>query len=104
MAQTKKDQNRSASKKSAREEHRGQERQEGVGPRAEVGGGGPRGRPRLHRSARGFAASMRVVAVYSIKGGVGKTTAAVNLAWEAAKEFRVLLWDLDPAGSERPSC
>ena len=42
---------------------------------------------------------MRVVAVYSIKGGVGKTTAAVNLAWEAAKEFRVLLWDLDPQGA-----
>ena len=42
---------------------------------------------------------MKVVAVYSIKGGVGKTSAAVNLAWEAAKEFRVLLWDLDPQGA-----
>jgi chromosome partitioning protein len=42
---------------------------------------------------------MRVVAVYSIKGGVGKTTAAVNLAWEAAHDFRVLLWDLDPQGA-----
>jgi chromosome partitioning protein len=42
---------------------------------------------------------MKVVAVYSIKGGVGKTTTAVNLAWEAAKEFRVLLWDLDPQGA-----
>lgn len=42
---------------------------------------------------------MKVVAVYSTKGGVGKTTAAVNLAWEAAKEFRVLLWDLDPQGA-----
>ena len=42
---------------------------------------------------------VRVVAVYSTKGGVGKTTAAVNLAWEAAKEFRVLLWDLDPQGA-----
>lgn len=42
---------------------------------------------------------MRVIAVYSTKGGVGKTTAAVNLAWEAAKEFRVLLWDLDPQGA-----
>ncbi len=41
---------------------------------------------------------MKIVAVYSTKGGVGKTTAAVNLAWEAAKEFRVLLWDLDPQG------
>lgn len=42
---------------------------------------------------------MKVVAVYSTKGGVGKTTAAVNLAWEAAKDFRVLLWDLDPQGA-----
>lgn len=42
---------------------------------------------------------MKVVAVYSTKGGVGKTTAAVNLAWEAARELRVLLWDLDPQGA-----
>jgi len=42
---------------------------------------------------------VKVVAVYSTKGGVGKTTTAVNLAWEAAKEFRVLLWDLDPQGA-----
>jgi chromosome partitioning protein len=42
---------------------------------------------------------MKVVAIYSTKGGVGKTTAAVNLAWEAAKDVRVLLWDLDPQGA-----
>lgn len=42
---------------------------------------------------------MKVVAVYSTKGGVGKTTAAVNVAWEAAKLHRVLLWDLDPQGA-----
>ena len=44
-------------------------------------------------------ALMKVVAVYSTKGGVGKTTAAVNVAWEASRDFRVLLWDLDPQGA-----
>jgi chromosome partitioning protein len=42
---------------------------------------------------------MKVIALYSTKGGVGKTTAAVNLAWEASRDFRVLLWDLDPQGA-----
>jgi len=41
-----------------------------------------------------------VIASYSIKGGVGKTTTAVNLAWVAADSGRrVLLWDLDPQGA-----
>lgn len=43
--------------------------------------------------------SARIVAVFSTKGGVGKTTTAVNLAWEAARSDRVLLWDLDPQGA-----
>lgn len=43
---------------------------------------------------------MKVLATYSIKGGVGKTTTAVNLAHEAAATgSRVLLWDLDPQGA-----
>lgn len=41
----------------------------------------------------------KVVAVYSTKGGVGKTSTAVNLAWEASHTSRVLLWDLDPQGA-----
>jgi len=41
---------------------------------------------------------MATIAVYSLKGGVGKTTLAVNLAWSAAtaSSRRTLLWDLDP--------
>lgn len=40
---------------------------------------------------------MRAVAVYNMKGGVGKTTTAVNLSYlAAAAGQRVLLWDLDP--------
>jgi chromosome partitioning protein len=38
-----------------------------------------------------------VLATYNIKGGVGKTSAAVNLAYLAAREGHpTLLWDLDP--------
>lgn len=43
---------------------------------------------------------MRVVAVTGLKGGVGKTSTAVNLAALSASEGRrTLLWDLDPQGA-----
>ncbi len=43
---------------------------------------------------------MRVIAVWSIKGGVGKTTTAAALAALAAADGqRTLLWDLDPQGA-----
>ena len=43
---------------------------------------------------------MRVIAVTGLKGGVGKTSTAVNLAaLSAAAGHRTLLWDLDPQGA-----
>ncbi len=43
---------------------------------------------------------MKVLASYNIKGGVGKTSTAVNLGYLAAREgARVLVWDLDPQGA-----
>lgn len=41
---------------------------------------------------------MAVIAVWSVKGGVGKTTLAVDMAWRSAvrSHHHTLLWDLDP--------
>ena len=40
---------------------------------------------------------MKTIAIYNMKGGVGKTTTAVCLSYLAAEAGRrTLLWDLDP--------
>lgn len=43
---------------------------------------------------------MKKIATYNIKGGVGKTSAAVNLSYIAAQSgYKTLIWDLDPQGA-----
>jgi cellulose biosynthesis protein BcsQ len=43
---------------------------------------------------------VEIIAFFNLKGGVGKTTSAVNIAWHAANEgIPTLLWDLDPQGA-----
>ena len=79
------------------------------GPLHQGGGAGARGvrRPlrdlRLQAAARAREGALRVstvLATYNIKGGVGKTSAAVNLATLCARDGHpTLLWDLDPQGA-----
>ena len=43
---------------------------------------------------------MRIAALYNIKGGVGKTSTAINMAYLSAKHGRrTLIWDLDAQGA-----
>jgi len=43
---------------------------------------------------------VEIIATCNIKGGVGKTSAAVSLAYLAARDVRrTLVWDLDPQGA-----
>ena len=43
---------------------------------------------------------MDTLALYNLKGGVGKTAGCVNMAYLAAAEgHKVLVWDLDPQGA-----
>ncbi len=43
---------------------------------------------------------MKAISIYSMKGGVGKTSSSVNLAYNfAQKGYKTLLWDLDSQGA-----
>ncbi len=49
--------------------------------------------------------AVKIIAIYNIKGGVGKTATAVNLSFLASLDgANTLLWDLDPQGAASYYC
>lgn len=58
------------------------------------------GFPAISTVREKVGAGVAVIAVYSVRGGVGKTTLAVDLAWRFATRGKraTLLWDLDMQG------
>src|SRR6266536_393247 len=59
--------------------------------------------PMVHRGGAGFGVGRHVVAVLGGKGGVGKSTVAVNLALTlAAMDYRVGILDADLNGPDVP--
>lgn len=45
---------------------------------------------------------MKVYAVWNLKGGTGKTTSTVNIAYNCSQEMRVLIIDNDPQSNATP--
>jgi chromosome partitioning protein len=44
--------------------------------------------------------ALKTIALYNVKGGVGKSAAAVNLAYlSSSTSYSTLLWDLDSQGA-----